>query len=79
MPASRWQTSFQDIMQWNDDEENELLSLIVPSMFSKTFNNEKSGNESDPTQAANVTKYPDVLPILPAARRGRLSRRRPSR
>ena len=22
-------------MQWNDDDENELLSLIVPSMFTK--------------------------------------------
>ena len=65
MPASRWQTSFQDIMQWNDDDENELLSLIVPSMFSKTFINEKNGNDSDPSQTSNGTKYPDVLPILP--------------
>ena len=65
MPASRWQTSFQDIMQWNDDEENELLSLIVPSMFSKVFNNENSGKESDSPQTAEGTKYPEVLPILP--------------
>ncbi len=65
MPASRWQTSFQDIMQWNDDDENELLSLIVPSMFAKTFINEKNGNDSDPSQTSNGTKYPDVLPILP--------------
>ena len=65
MPASRWQTSFQDIMQWNDDDENELLSMIVPSMFSKVPNREKSGNESDASQASNETKYPEVLPILP--------------
>ena len=43
MPASRWQTSFQDIMQWNEEDENELLSLIVPSMFSKTINKEMMG------------------------------------
>ncbi|MGE5462003.1 MAG: LON peptidase substrate-binding domain-containing protein, partial [Syntrophothermus sp.] len=65
MPASRWQTSFQDIMQWNEEDENELLSLIVPSMFSKVPNKENNGNESDPSQAPNAAKYPDVLPILP--------------
>ena len=65
MPASRWQTSFQDIMQWNDEDENELLSLIVPSMFSKALTKELNANASDPSQAENGTKYPEVLPILP--------------
>ncbi|HEX2993007.1 MAG TPA: LON peptidase substrate-binding domain-containing protein, partial [Anaerolineales bacterium] len=65
MPASRWQTSLQDILQWNDDDENELLSMIVPSMFSKTPKKENDSNESNPSQTSSATKYPEILPILP--------------
>ncbi|HJS18592.1 MAG TPA: endopeptidase La [Anaerolineales bacterium] len=65
MPASRWQTSLQDILQWNDDDENELLSMIVPSMFSKTLSRENISNETDSAQTTNSTKYPEILPILP--------------
>jgi ATP-dependent Lon protease len=65
MPASRWQTSLQDILQWNDDDENELLSMIVPSMFSKAPKKENDSNESNPSQTSSATKYPEILPILP--------------
>ena len=65
MPASRWQTSLQDILQWNDDDENELLSMIVPSMFSKTPKKDTDSNEVNPSQTSSATKYPEILPILP--------------
>jgi ATP-dependent Lon protease len=65
MPASRWYTSLQDILQWNDDDENELLSMIVPSMFSKTPKKENDSNEANPSQISNSQKYPEILPILP--------------
>src|SRR5512132_850597 len=65
MPASRWQTSFRDLLQWNDDEENELISMMLPSMFSKAPKLESNANNPDPTQTSNGSKYPDVLPILP--------------
>ncbi|MEO8357555.1 MAG: endopeptidase La [Chloroflexota bacterium] len=65
MPASRWQTSFRDLLQWNDDDENELLSMLMPSMFSKPLKIEPTPNDSDPSDASKSTKYPDVLPILP--------------
>ncbi len=65
MPASRWQTSFRDLLQWNDDDENELLSMLMPSMFSKPLKMEPASNDSDPSDASKSTKYPDVLPILP--------------
>src|SRR5215211_8617615 len=66
MAASRWQTNLNDLLQWNDDEENELLSLMMPSMFSRLQNKDASGAaESDSPQLSNTTKYPDVLPILP--------------
>ncbi|HEX2992339.1 MAG TPA: endopeptidase La, partial [Anaerolineales bacterium] len=65
MPASRWQTSLQDILQWNDDDETELLSMIVPSMFSKTPKKDNDSNEANPSQTSSATKYPEILPILP--------------
>ena len=65
MPASRWQTSLHDLMQWNDDDENELISMIMPSMFAKPQKKDSSSNDSDPSQSSNNAKYPDVLPILP--------------
>ena len=65
MPASRWQTSLHDLLQWNDDDENELISMIMPSMFSKSQKKDSNSKESDPTQTSKDPKYPDVLPILP--------------
>src|SRR5512133_2269553 len=65
MPASRWQTSYQDIMQWNDEEENELLSLIMPSMLTRFQKKDSNSAESDPSQMSTASKYPEVLPILP--------------
>src|SRR5215216_940999 len=65
MPASRWQTSFRDLLQWNDEEENELISMMIPSMFSKPPKPESNTSDADPGQKENASKYPDVLPILP--------------
>jgi ATP-dependent Lon protease len=65
MPASRWQTNLNDLLQWNEEEENELLSLIMPSIFSKSQKKDSDPSESDPTQISASTKYPEILPILP--------------
>jgi ATP-dependent Lon protease len=66
MPASRWQTSFRDLLQWNDDDENELFSMMMmPAMFSKSLKPEPNANEANPAQKENGPKYPDTLPILP--------------
>src|SRR6266487_3701369 len=65
MPASRWQTSMNDLLQWNDEEENQLLSFIMPSMLSQFQKKDSNSSESDPSQTSNSAKYPEVLPILP--------------
>jgi ATP-dependent Lon protease len=65
MPASRWHSNFNDLFQWIGEDENELLSLMMPSVFSKFQKNDSDSPEADPAQKANTTKYPDVLPILP--------------
>jgi ATP-dependent Lon protease len=65
MAASRWQTGLNDLLQWNDEEENELLSLIMPSMLSRFQKKDSNSSESDPSQMSTSPKYPEVLPILP--------------
>lgn len=65
MPASRWQTSFRDLLQWNDEEENELISMMLPSLFSKNQKLDLSPQSTETAQTENGSKYPDVLPILP--------------
>jgi len=65
MPASRWQTNLNDLLQWSDEEENELLSLIMPSMFSQLQKNDVNSTDPDSPQMPNSSKYPDTLPILP--------------
>jgi ATP-dependent Lon protease len=63
MPASRWQSSFNDLYQWLGDSDDGLLSMIMPTMFSGAM--KKESKSSDSSQLSDSTKYPDVLPILP--------------
>src|SRR5512138_2470961 len=65
MPASRWQTGLNELLQWNDEEENELLSLIMPSMISRFQKNDPNSSDPESSQMSNSAKYPEVLPILP--------------
>src|SRR5512146_2273312 len=65
MAASRWQTGLNDLLQWNDEEENELLSLIMPSMISRFQKKDPDPSEPESSQMSNSAKYPEVLPILP--------------
>ena len=65
MPASRWHSGFNDLLQWMGEDENELLSMILPSMFSRFQNKDSDSGGSDSSQMSDLPKYPDVLPILP--------------
>ena len=64
MPASRWQSNLNDLFRWIGEADDELLSLLVPSMPSFPLN--KNGDPVEPDAAKlDPPKYPDVLPILP--------------
>jgi len=65
MPASRWHTGLNDLFQWMGEEENELLSMMFPSMFSRFQNKDSDSGNSDSPRMSNSQKYPAVLPILP--------------
>ena len=62
MPASRWQTSFNDLFRWMEEADDDLLSAIVPSMFSRF---QKDNPDTDSKGVNSGMKYPDTLPILP--------------
>ena len=65
MPASRWHSNFNDLFQWIGEDENELLSLMMPSVFPRLGDDASNSPEADPAKKNHSTKYPDVLPILP--------------
>ncbi|HEY2980677.1 MAG TPA: endopeptidase La [Anaerolineales bacterium] len=65
MVASRWRSNANDLFQWIDVNDDELIGLLMPSVFARP---EKSDGETpDPksTEPPEAQKYPDVLPILP--------------
>jgi ATP-dependent Lon protease len=65
MPASRWQTSINDLFQWMGETDDELLSMIMPSMLSRIQKKDSDSAESESAKTGESSKYPDVLPILP--------------
>ena len=65
MPASRWHTGLNELFQWMGEEDNDLLSMIMPSMFSRFQKQDADSSGSNAPQTSNTNKYPDVLPILP--------------
>jgi len=64
MPASRWHSNFDELMQWIGADD-ELLSMIMPPIFSAPTKKEGNSSNSDPSNDSDLKKYPDILPILP--------------
>jgi len=65
MPASRWQSSINDLFQWIGDADDELLNLLMPSMFSRFQKKENDPSAPESAEKTEAQKFPDVLPILP--------------
>ncbi len=65
MPASRWHSNVNDLFRWIGEEDSELISMMMSSMFSNPNQNGSISSDSDSSQNSSPTKYPDVLPILP--------------
>jgi len=65
MPASRWHSSFNELFQWIGETDDGLLSMMMPSLFSRPQTKDTGSTESNPSQTSAENKYPQVLPILP--------------
>ncbi|HKY55372.1 MAG TPA: LON peptidase substrate-binding domain-containing protein, partial [Anaerolineales bacterium] len=65
MPASRWHTGLNELFQWMGEDDSDLLSMMMPSVFSRFQKQDSDSSSAGSSQVANSSKYPDVLPILP--------------
>ena len=65
MPASRWNTSFNELFQWIGETDDGLLSMIMPSIFARVPVKDSGDSESNSSQAPKQNLYPPILPILP--------------
>jgi ATP-dependent Lon protease len=65
MAASRWQTSYNDVFQWLDANDDELIGLLMPSLLPRLDKADGEGATSEVQQTAEKTKLPETLPILP--------------
>ena len=66
MSASRWHTSPLEVYDWLKESDASLDDLFLPSIFTRLQKKDEQGAnpvEGIPAEA-EVTKYPDVLPIL---------------
>src|SRR5512146_189937 len=62
MPASRWQTSMHELVDWMGEDDDEMR-LLIPGAFSNIAGKEETSEANK--AGADATKYPEVLPILP--------------
>ena len=65
MPGSRWHSTLNELYQWIGEADDELLSMLMPSMFSHLSRKDSESSDSESGSGEAGTKYPEVLPILP--------------
>ncbi len=64
MPASRWQSNYQDIFRWIGDHDEEITNFIMSSVLSRN-KTESDSSSSETDGKSEAPKYPEILPILP--------------
>ena len=62
MPASRWQTSMNELVDWMGEDDEEM-KLLIPGALAHISGKEEAGDAT--RTSGDAPKYPDVLPILP--------------
>src|SRR3989304_2537396 len=65
MPASRWHSSYNELFQWLDVNDDEVMGLLMPAMLANLDKKESVAASSASPDQNEKQKVPDVLPILP--------------
>jgi ATP-dependent Lon protease len=65
MPGSRWQSSLDDFFQWIGETDDELIKLLMPSVFSRTQKKDDGSDSPESDHKSESLKFSDVIPILP--------------
>src|SRR5512143_898987 len=62
MPASRWQTSMAERLEWMGQADDELR-MLVPTVLPNIARKDEAADDKE--SPPDKPKYPEVLPILP--------------
>ncbi len=66
MAASRWQTDLMDLLNWVEDDDDPVLGMVLPALFSRLASKKEDNPEPvEQEQEIGRDKYPQELPILP--------------
>ncbi|MGD2156659.1 MAG: endopeptidase La [Anaerolineales bacterium] len=63
MPASRWNTSVLDLLDWFEDDDTDLYDLLLNPIQTNVISDENLDEDSQPEQQEG--NLPEELPILP--------------
>ena len=65
MPASRWNTTIDEILNWINDDSVDLADFTLSPILTHVQNKDEGGEGETLTQADKEVPIPDVLPVLP--------------
>jgi len=68
MPASRWNTTFIEFLDWVSEDNGELADLILNPILTRVNpkdKEEEGGESEDTSEEPKDISFPDELPILP--------------
>ncbi len=67
MSASRWHTGLLEPFEWLQETDSSIDEVFLPSIFTRLQKKEEAekGREQDTPAEGEVSKLPDVIPILP--------------
>jgi ATP-dependent Lon protease len=67
MPASRWNATLDDLLNWIHDDSVDFTDLSMRPIMThiQTVSNDKEGEESDKNKEENEVPIPEEIPILP--------------
>src|SRR5512136_1047833 len=65
MPASRWNSSILEMLNWLYEEQANLEELMAQPIVPRIVQNEGESAEGLPSPVDLVGKIPSVLPVLP--------------
>jgi len=65
MPASRWNTTIDELLNWIKDNSIDLADLTLSPILTHIQNKEEGGEGETLSQGDKEVPIPDVLPVLP--------------
>ncbi len=65
MPASRWNSSILEMLNWLYEEQAGLEKMITHPIVTRVIQNEPGSDAESATLVAEDEQIPNILPVLP--------------